>query len=122
MSKAKKIISMLLAVVMVLSVVPVSAMAAPVINDPTVAGVIYNKPDIQTVQFSVDTTATTEVIRVAAGTGTFSLGDGTDSAQYTIVKATPSGIPENGGTYKHIAYAGETPETPKLVSVQIVLL
>ena len=110
MSKAKKIISMLLAVVMVLSVVPVSAMAAPVINDPTVAGVTYSKPDIQTVSFTVDTTATTEVIRVAAGTGTFSLADGTDTAQYTIVKATPSGIPENGGTYKNIAYAGETPE------------
>ena len=102
---------MLLAVVMVLSVVPVSAMAAdPVINDPTVAGVTYSTPDIQTVSFSVDTTATTEVIRVAAGTGTFSLGDGSDTAQYTIVKATPSGIPESGGTYAHIAYAGETPE------------
>jgi len=110
LSKAKKIISMLLAVVMVLSVVPVSATAASVINDPTVAGVTYSRPEIQTVSFSVDTTATTEVIRVAAGTGTFSLGDGTDTAQYTIVKATPSGIPENGGTYKHIAYAGETPE------------
>ena len=112
MSKAKKIISMLLAVVMVLSVVPVSAMAAPVINDPTVAGVTYSTPDIQTVSFTVDTTATTEVIRVAAGTGTFSLADGTDAAQYTIVKATPSGIPENGGTYKSIAYAGETPVQP----------
>ncbi|MEE1012476.1 MAG: InlB B-repeat-containing protein [Acutalibacteraceae bacterium] len=100
---------MLLAVAMVLSIVPVSAMAAPVINDPTVAGVTYSKPDIQTVSFTVDTTATTEVIRVAAGTGTFSLADGTDAAQYTIVKATPSGVPESGGTYKHIAYAGETP-------------
>ena len=111
LSKAKKIISMLLAVVMVVSVAPVSAMAAADAN-PVVQGVTYSTPDIKTQSYTIDTTATTEVIRVAAAGGSFSLGDGTGAAPYTIVSATPSGIPQNDGTYAHIAYAGETPVQP----------
>ena len=100
MSKAKKIISMLLAVAMVLTVAPVSVLASAA--DPTYT---YGQLDFSKTDFSVDTSATTEVIRVAAGASSFSLGT-------TIVPATPAGIPQNSGTYTAAAYAGSTPETP----------
>ena len=100
MSKAKKIISMLLAVAMVLTVAPVSVLASAA--DPTYT---YGQLDFSKTDFSVDTSATTEVIRVAAGSSSFSLGT-------TIVPATPAGIPQSSGTYAHVAYAGATPEAP----------
>ena len=100
LSKAKKIISMLLAVAMVLTVAPVSVLASAA--DPTYT---YGQLDFSKTDFSVDTSATTEVIRVAAGASSFSLGT-------TIVPATPAGIPQNSGTYTAAAYAGSTPETP----------
>ena len=105
LSKAKKIISMLLAVVMVLSVAPVNLLASA-----EVAGISYQDASFSGggSAFTVDTSSTTEVIRVAYAAGMFTLGN-------TIVAATKSGIPQTSGTYKNVAYAGETPETPKLV-------
>ena len=70
MSKAKKIISMLLAVLMVLTMAPVSGLAA-LADD----GYEYATPSLTPVSFTVDTTATTEVIRVSAGAGTFTNGN-----------------------------------------------
>ena len=101
LSKAKKIISMLLVLAMVLTVAPVSLTAFA-------AEGTYTEPKVSTVQFTVDTTATTEVIRVAAAAGSFSLGT-------AIVAATPAGIPQNSGAYASVAYAGETPTAPKVV-------
>ena len=101
---------MLLAVLMVLTMAPVSGLAA-LADD----GYEYVTPTLTPVSFTVDTTATTEVTRIAAGSGLFSLPDGTAEAPNTIVSATPSGIPETGGAFAHIAYAGETPSLPKLV-------
>ena len=101
LSKAKKIISMLLVLAMVLTVAPVSLTAFA-------ADGTYTEPKVSSVQFTVDTTATTEVIRVAAAAGSFSLGT-------AIVPATPAGIPQNSGAFASVAYAGETPAAPKVV-------
>ena len=103
MSKAKKIISMLLAVMMVLSVVPAAVVASAVAPTAT-----FTKPTTELVTFATDTSGTTEVIRVAGGEGVFTLGT-------TIVAATPSGIPKaDSGKYIGIAYAGETPSLPMI--------
>ena len=109
MSKAKKIISMLLAVLMVLSVVPASvvAMAAPADEVAT-----FRAPDTNVVTFTTDTSETSEVIRVAGGEGMFTRGT-------TVVAATPSGIPKaDSGQYISVAYAGESTSFP-LVSFKI---
>ena len=98
MSKAKKIISILLSVALVLTVAPVSVFASAV-------NYTYGEITTSAPNFTVDTSATTEVIRVAAGSDSFSLGT-------TIVPATPSGIPSTSGTYAAVGYAGETPVTP----------
>ena len=96
---------MLLAVVMVLTVAPVNLLASA-----EVEGIRYQDANFSGggAAFTVDTSATTEVVRVAHGLGMFTLGN-------MIVPATRSGIPETSGTYKDVAYAGETPETPMLV-------
>ena len=105
LSKAKKIISMLLAVVMILTVAPANLLASAELS-----GIRYQDASFTGggASFTVDTSATTEVVRVAYGEGMFTLGN-------AIVPATRSGIPETTGTYRHVAYAGETPEKPKLV-------
>ena len=101
LSKTKKIISMLLAIAIVLTVAPVSVLAS------AAGAVTYGAVTFSHNEFSVDTSATTEVIRVAGGTGSFTTGT-------TVVNATPSGIPENGGTFKNVGYGGETPEIPTI--------
>ncbi len=107
MSKAKKLISMLLAILMVMSVAPASVIASAVEPSAT-----FKAPETSLLTYSTDTSGTTEVIRVAGGAGLFTRGT-------TVVAATPSGIPKNdSGTYMHIAYDGETPEFP-LVSFKI---
>ena len=102
MSKAKKIISMLLVVAMVLTVAPASMIASAYESNYTHGKLTFSK-----VNFTVDTSATTKVIRVAKA-GTFQYG--TD-----IISATPSGIPAHTGRYSALAYAGETPSYPKVV-------
>ena len=96
---------MLLAVVMMLTVAPANLLASAAID-----GIVYQEPTFSGggSAFTVDTTATTEVVRVAYGAGMFTLGN-------TIVAATKSGIPKTSGSYANVAYAGETPETPKVV-------
>ncbi len=107
MSKAKKIISMLLAVAMVLTVAPVSVLASAADVEYTYGDVSFSKTN-----FTVDTSATTDVIRIAASAGSFSVpASGTAG---TIVAATPSGIPQNSGTYASVAYAKETPAQPQV--------
>ena len=107
MSKAKKLISMLLAILMVMSVAPASVIASAVEPSAT-----FKAPETSLLTYSTDTSGTSEVIRVAGGAGLFTRGT-------TVVAATPSGIPKNeSGTYMHIAYDGETPEFP-LVSFKI---
>ena len=109
LSKAKKIISMLLAIMMVLTVAPVSVLASAA--DP-----VYQYGDVSFThtEYSVDTTATTEVIRVAQAAGSFSLP--TPGQPGVIVAATPSGVPRCD-TASLIApgYGGETPSEPIIV-------
>ena len=90
---------MLLVIAMVLTVAPVSVLASAADT------VTYGNVTFANNEFTVDTSATTEVIRVAAGTGSFSKGT-------TVTPATKSGIPQNSGTYAAVGYGGETPETP----------
>lgn len=113
MSKTKKILSVLLAAVMVVSIAPSSVFAAwsvDVTGSDAVAGVtVLSNGSVQATDptaFTLDTSGTTEVIRVAAGAnGNLSYGN------VVVPKATPSGIPEvPNGTFKNVAYAGETPE------------
>ncbi len=109
MSTAKKIISMLLAVLMVMSVVPASVLASAAPADEIAT---FKAPDTNVVTFSTDTSETSEVIRVAGGEGMFTRGT-------TVVAATPSGIPKaDSGQFISVAYAGETPAFP-LVSFKI---
>ena len=104
MSKAKKFISMLLAVVMVISAAPVSLFASAADDTFTAGAISFSKPE-----FTVDTSATTEVIRVAAKADSFATGN-------LIVPATDSGIPKaDSGYYIDVAYAGEPIITPQVV-------
>ena len=108
MSKAKKIVSMLLAVLMVLTVAPVSMFASAADPSYTYGDVSFSKTE-----FSVTTNGTTDVIRIAANAGSFSVP--ASGQEGVIVSATPSGIPSNSGTYKDVAYAGETPSQAKIM-------
>ena len=103
LSKAKKIISMLLAVVLVLTAAPVSQFASA--DDVFTPGEIsFKKPE-----FTVSTEGTTEVLRVAAGPNSFALGN-------AVVPATDSGIPQaDSGYYIDIAYDEEPIINPKVV-------
>ena len=105
LSKAKKIISMLLAVAMILTAAPLSLLASAAVDGITYQDATFSGSGSS---FTVDTSATTEVVRVAYDEGYFTLGN-------AIVPATRSGIPQTDGTYANVAYAGETPETPQLV-------
>ena len=69
LSKAKKIISMLLVVAMVLTVAPASMIASAYESNYTHGKLTFSK-----VNFTVDTSATTKVIRVAKA-GTFQYGN-----------------------------------------------
>lgn len=108
LSKAKKIISMLLVVAMVLTVAPVSVLASAADPAYEYGSVSFSKTD-----YSVDTSATTDVIRIAYETGSFSVP--ASGAAGAVVAATPSGIPQaDKGSYVNVAYAKETPSFPKV--------
>ena len=105
MSKTKKIISILLVIAMVMSIAPVSVLTSAAESEFT-----YVEPTFSQSTFSIDTSATTEVIRVAAGIGSFSVPASGTAGK--IVAATRSGVPENSGTFAVVGYGGETPEAP----------
>ena len=113
LSKTKKIISMLLAVVMTLSMAPTSVFAAFNISvdgsdqtAETVSSAGYVKSEGSPVSYDIDTVGTTEVVRVAA--------NASNSCEYgtaIVPEATPSGMPKiTSGTFPNVAYAGETPQ------------
>lgn len=110
LSKAKKIISALLAVAMLMTAAPVSMFASA--YDPSVntsdLSTTWVDPVLHDQYYYVDTTATTDVIRVANANNPFTLGT-------TIVRATESGIPYSTGDHVNAAYAEETPAYPKIV-------
>ena len=107
LSKLKRIVSVILAVTMLMTVAPVSTFAS--------AEYAYseNDPKYDYTPHYVDTTATDTVIRV--GDQNNPLLPGTK-----VVKATPSGIPGDVVTQlSSAAYAGETPAASK-ISVKFI--
>ena len=110
MSKAKKVISMILAVAMMLTMAPISVFAAGSDWDSATYGTTgtYGSLTSTYEAFTTDTSATTDVIRVAYAAGSFVPGN-------VVVPATPSGIPENNGYFANVAYNGETPASAKVV-------
>lgn len=99
--RAKQVVSMLLAVMMVFSLVSVELSTVVAGN----ATVTQSKAVTVTAPPSVSVSAT-RVARVAAAQNSFQLGT-------TLVRATPSGVPDIGSaTYANAAYAGETTAWP----------
>lgn len=104
MKTSKRILSSVLAILMVFSVCSIGLTATAV--DST-SGAILDEIVLEpTARPKVEFTCT-EVTRVAAAVGSVEPGS-------TIVKATPSGVPELSGTYASQAYAGETPAATKV--------
>ena len=116
LSKAKKIISALLAVAMIMTAAPVSmfAYAYDPNYDPNNPTNLHQEPDLFDSYYYVDTTKTTDVVRVAYSKAKPFL-QGT-----TIVQATKSGVPGSNGGYAAAGYGAkegsghETPEWPKI--------
>lgn len=113
MKKSKKILSLLLSVVMLMSVLQTGfvALAADGASTPAVLSSTESAiiPDAGAVATA------TEIVRVASGAYSYELGN-------TIVAATPSGIPAMNGNYESnsIANAGNVNETAEYPEVKIV--
>ncbi|MBR4726919.1 MAG: hypothetical protein IK080_03415, partial [Clostridia bacterium] len=113
MSKAKKIVSLLLAVAMVLSIAPASVLSSAYLAPSYVhwgdtAGDAHGELEYSSTApavFYPDTSGTSPVIRVASGDNSYVLGN-------TVVKATPSGIPAFTGTTSNLNNAPRNGETP----------
>lgn len=89
----KKVLSVILAVLMVTSVLTVAFS----VNAVELAPVELTKMERPTATFT-----SSGMTRVSAGPGSFFNGN-------VIVKATPSGVPENNSTYSQLSYNGEVP-------------
>ena len=109
MSTAKKITSMILVLVMLLTVAPASVIASAYEVTDT-SQYSYGNITEEPVSWVTDTSATTDVIRVAYAANSFTLGT-------QIVAATPSGIPvvTNNAPYIGVANGGETADNAKVV-------
>ena len=103
MTISKRVLSVVLAVVMLLSIVPMSAAAVEVSTGETLSANQTMVDDGTGREIIPMATVTApDVVRVAASTGSMAKGS-------TIVSATPSGVPAISGNYTADAYAGETP-------------
>ena len=108
MAKSRRILSVLLAILMVLTIVPAGLIGtAGAVSDDEIgtssvelSQSFLERPDI--------TISSTAVIRTAAAANSQAAGT-------TIVKATASGLPELSGTRAAGFYAGETPQDPMVV-------
>ena len=119
MNTAKKIISCILAAVMVLSVSPLSfAYVTDSDGNPYVEGTDYSYGTGSYVQnaeeISFDTSGTTEVVRMANSSNNCLDGTVSDNV---IVAATPSGIAENTGSFVNYYYGGESVVEPVIQMV-----
>ena len=103
MKTSKRILSSILALVMLFSVCSTGFSVSAVESNGVVLDEIELKPITRP---DVDFFCTT-VTRVAKEANSVEPGN-------QIVKATPSGIPELSGAYAQQAYAGETPEATKV--------
>ena len=108
MAKSRRILSVLLAVLMVLTLVPAGmfSMASAVSEDEiSTASVGLDESFLERPNINISSTA---VIRTAASADSQAAGT-------TIVKATDSGLPELSGEKASGFYAGETPKNPMVV-------
>lgn len=110
---------MLLAVAMVMSLAPASVLVSAfnisvdgTDSSETVTTAGYIKTEGAAVSYDIDTTGTSEVIRIAANSS-----NSCDYGTTIVPEATPSGMPKiTSGTFKNVAYAGETPQ-PTVVKI-----
>ena len=108
MAKSRRILSVLLAILMVLTIVPAGLIGtAGAVSDDEIgtssvelSQSFLERPDI--------TISSTAVIRTAEAANSQAAGT-------TIVKATASGLPELTGDKAEAFYAGETPQDPMVV-------
>ncbi len=107
MKNTKKILSLVLVAIMVFSTfsVGISVNAADTGSGTVFTPIPTTPAERPDVQFYC-----TEVTRVAKAVNSVEPGT-------TIVKATPSGVPELSGAYASQAYAGETPAATKITFV-----
>ena len=108
MAKSRRILSVLLAILMVLTIVPTGLLGtAGAVSDGEIStsSVELSESFLERPEITISSTS---VIRTAAAT--YSQAAGT-----TIVKATASGLPEIEGSWTTAFYAGETPQNPMVV-------
>ncbi len=109
MTLGKRILSVLLAMLMVFSVLQMGVSALNIANGENTEGTMTMVDNGEGRYILPEATVTsTPTIRVATKTS----GYGDFIGGSTIVKATPSGVPEITGNYTKEAYAGESPEWP----------
>ena len=108
MSKVKKLVSLVLAAVMVLSLAPMSSAYLTYTSadstEFTYGAFTYSNPPAGLI---VDTSETTEIVRLADKNSETVLGN-------YIYEATPSGVAKTAG-FTQFAYAGEIPAAPKII-------
>ena len=108
MAKSRRILSVLLAILMVLTIVPAGLIGtAGAVSDDEIStsSIELSKSFLERPEITISSTA---VIRTAAAANSQAAGT-------TIVKATASGLPELSGTRAEAFYAGETPQDPMVV-------
>ena len=111
MTISKRVLSVILSVVMLLSIVPMSASAVEVSTGEALSANQAMVDDGTGREIIPMATVTApDVVRVAAASGSMAKGS-------TIVSATPSGVPAISGSYTAEAYAGETPSAPQITFV-----
>ena len=104
MKTSKKLLSLLMALIMVSSVISVGF----TVNAASSSSNIVKEIVLEPIARPKVTFTCTEITRVAKAVNSMEPGT-------TIVKATPSGVPQLSGSYAAQAYAGETPEATKIV-------
>ena len=108
MAKSRRILSVLLAILMVLTMVPAGLIGtAGAVSDDEIStsSIELSKSFLERPEITISSTA---VIRTADAAKPQAAGT-------TIVKATASGLPELSGTRAKAFYAGETPQDPMVV-------
>ena len=108
MAKSRRILSVLLAILMVLTIVPAGLIGtAGAVSDDEIStsSIELSKSFLERPEITISSTA---VIRTADAAKPQAAGT-------TIVKATASGLPELNGTRAKAFYAGETPQDPMVV-------
>jgi hypothetical protein len=109
MKTSKRVLGIIMTIIMVLSAVNFGAFAIEIDNGTPVESTQAMTDDgTGRLVIPKATVTATPVVRVGNTTNKLELGT-------TIVKATPSGVPEISGSYTKEAYAGETPTNATVI-------